>query len=133
MENLTEKLKSEHEELRRLCAEVYDYLSSYELKLEFVNKFKALVTGHMETEDKYLYPFLNEEAEKDFALRTKLDFFAKDWEETSKFAFYYIEKYSAGNFDDKFAGDTGKLLSTLRQRMMKEEISLYSEYERRKK
>ncbi|NPA68643.1 MAG: hemerythrin domain-containing protein [Chlorobi bacterium] len=131
MDNLIEKLKADHEELRKLCAKVYDYLATDEQKLFFVNKFKELVVKHIETEDKYLYPVLNKEAETNPVLKNKLDFFAKDWETTSEFANYYIEKYSQGNFDEKFAGDTAKLLSTLRQRMLKEEISLYSEYEKR--
>ncbi|MCF6184329.1 MAG: hemerythrin domain-containing protein [Bacteroidales bacterium] len=131
MENLIEKLKDDHKELNQLFANVYEYLVSDEKKSEFVNKFKTAVLRHIESEDTYLYPFLNKEAETNSALKTKLDFFAKDWQVTSDFAIYYIEKYSEGRFDDSFAGDTAKLLSNLRQRMMTEEISLYSEYERR--
>ncbi len=131
MEHLIEKLKNDHKELNQLFANVYEYLVSDEKKLEFVNKFKTAVLEHINREDTYLYPFLNEEAENSSALKTKLDFFAKDWQVTSDFAIYYIEKYSEGKFDDDFAGDTAKLLSTLKQRMMKEEISLYSEYEKR--
>ena len=64
-------------------------------------------------------------------LINKLDVFAKDWEEISNFTNYYIDKYIDGNFDDKFTADTAKLLSSLRQRIIKEEISLYSEYNKR--
>ncbi len=133
MENLIDDLVTDHNALRKLSDSVFDYIVSLENRLEFVNKLKDLILAHIEKEDKYLYPFLEKEAENNSSLRSKLDFFAKDWAETSKFALYYIEKYSAGKFDDDFAKDTAKLISTLRQRMMKEEISLYSEYERRKK
>lgn len=131
MSDLIKELKEEHNTLKTLLSEVYNYISSKEKKIEFVKKLKAIVVAHIEKEDKELYPFLKKAAEKDANLKIKLELFAKDWEGISEFANYYIEKYSEGNFDQKFAGDTAKLLSTLRQRMMKEEISLYSEYNNR--
>ncbi len=133
MENLINDLVTDHNALRKLSDNVFDYIASLEKRSEFVSKLKDLILAHIEKEDKYLYPFLEKEAENNSSLRSKLDFFAKDWAETSEFALYYIEKYSGGKFDDDFAKDTAKLISTLRQRMMKEEISLYSEYERRHK
>ncbi len=132
MDDLIKHLKSDHDSLRKLADNIFDFIVSDEKKIDFVIKFKEMILSHIEKEDKFLYPFLYKESEQNSFLKSKLDFFAKDWEETSKFALYYIEKYSAGKFDDDFTKDTAKLLSTLRQRMMKEEISLYSEYERRK-
>ena len=132
MEDLIKHLKTDHDALRELSDQIFEYIVSDEKRLDFVNKFKEMILAHIEKEDKYLYPFLYKEAENNSFLKSKLDFFAKDWEETSKFALYYIDKYSSGKFDDDFTKDTAKLLSVLRQRMMKEEISLYSEYEKRK-
>lgn len=130
-ENLIKNLKSDHEAVRQLIDNIFDYLSTDNKKIEFIEKLTNLLVGHIETEDKYLYPFLNKEAESDNNLQLKLDVFAKDWQNTSNFFNSYLDKYSKGNFTEEFAGDTAKLISTLRQRMMKEEISLYSEYERR--
>jgi len=133
MADLIKELIEEHNALKSLLSQVYEYISSKEKKIEFVKKLQDIVMGHISKEDKELYPFLNKEAEKDANLKIKLDLFAKNWNDISKFAGYYIEKYSKGDFDYNFAGDTAKLLSTLRQRMMKEEISLYSEYKNRHK
>jgi len=133
MEDLIKQLKTDHDALRELSDQIFEYIVSDEKKMDFVNKFKGMILAHIEKEDKYLYPFLHKKAKNSSSLKSKLDFFAKDWEETSKFALYYIDKYSSGKFDDDFTKDTAKLLSTLRQRMMKEEISLYSEYEKRSK
>ncbi len=130
-ENLIKNLKADHDAVRELIDNIYNYLSSDDKKKEFIDKLKNLLIGHIESEDKFLYPFLNKEAESDTALRSKLDFFAKDWKNTTEFFNYYLEKYSEGDFSGNFAGDTAKLISTLRQRMMKEEISLYSEFEKR--
>ncbi len=126
-------LKADHDTLRELSDHVFEYIVSDTKKIVFVNKFKEMILSHIEKEDKYLYPFLYKESEKNSFLKSKLEFFAKDWDKTSKFALYYIDKYSAGKFDDDFIKDTAKLLSVLKQRMMKEEISLYSEYEKRNK
>lgn len=133
MSKLITELKDEHKALKGLLSEVYSYISTFEKKIEFVKKLKDIVVAHIEKEDAELYPFLNKEAEKDQNLKIKLDLFAKDWGGISEFANYYIGKYSEGDFDGSFADDTAKLLSALRQRMMKEEISLYSEYDRRYK
>jgi len=133
MTDLINDLKNDHTALKNLLSDVYNYISTDEKKIEFVGKLKDLVFVHIVKEDDKLYPFLNKAAEKDSNLKMKLDLFAKDWEEISEFANYYIGRYSEGNFDNKFANDTAKLLSTLRQRMMKEEISLYPEYDRRYK
>ena len=131
MKDLIKDLKSDHNALKDLMDKVFDYIVSDETRLDFVNKFKDMILSHIEKEDLYLYPFLYKEAENNSFLKSKLDFFAKDWEDTSKFALYYIDKYSQGKFDDNFSKDTAKLFSVLRQRMMKEEISLYSEYDKR--
>jgi len=130
MDDLIKHLKADHDALRQLSDQVFEYIVSDEKRMDFVNKFKKMILAHIEKEDKYLYPFLYKEAENNSFLKSKLDIFAKDWAETSKFALYYIDKYSSGKFDDDFTKDTAKLISTLRQRMMKEEISLYSEYEK---
>jgi len=132
MSDIIKELIEEHNALKALLSEVYNYISSKEKKIEFVKKLQEIVVAHIAKEDNVLYPFLKKEAEKDENLKIKLDLFAKDWAGISEFATYYIGKYSEGDFNGNFAGDTAKLLSTLRQRMMKEEISLYSEYNNRK-
>lgn len=131
MSDLIAGLVEEHNVLKGLLSEVYEYIVSEEKKLEFVQKLKIIVLAHIEKEDKELYPFLLKAAESDDNLKMKLNSFAKDWEAISSFAMSYFEKYCEGNFDTKFSADTAKLLSTLRQRMIKEEISLYSEYKKR--
>lgn len=131
MSNIIQELVEEHNALKELLSSVYNYISSKEKKIEFVKKLADIVVAHIEKEDKELYSFLRKEAEKDTNLKTKLELFAKDWEGISEFTNYYIGKYSEGQFTSEFAADTAKLLSTLRQRMMKEEISLYSEYNNR--
>ena len=131
MSDLITGLIQDHNNLKKLLSEVYSYIVSEEKKIEFVQKLKAIVVAHIEKEDKELYPFLNKEAETDENLKMKLDSFAKDWEAISEFATNYFGKYSEGKFNPQFTTDTAKLLSTLRQRMIKEEVSLFSEYTKR--
>ncbi len=130
-ENLIENLISDHNAVKKLLDNVFDYIINNEKRLEFVNKLTNMLAEHIEKEDKYLYPFLYEEAENDMTLKSKLNFFAEHWHETSEFFNNYVKKYSQGKFDKNFPNDTAKLISTLRQRMMKEEISLYPEYNKR--
>ena len=131
MSDLITGLIQDHNNLKKLLSEVYSYIVSEEKKIEFVQKLKAIVVAHIEKEDKELYPFLNKEAETDENLKMKLDSFAKDWEAISEFATNYFGKYSEGKFNPQFTTDTAKLLSTLRQRMIKEEVSLFTEYTKR--
>ena len=131
MSDLITGLIQDHNSLKELLSEVYSYIVSEEKKIEFVQKLKTIVVAHIEKEDKELYPFLNKEAETDENLKIKLDSFAKDWEAISEFATNYFAKYCEEKFDSQFTTDTAKLLSTLRQRMIKEEVSLFSEYTRR--
>ena len=131
MSDLIPGLVQDHNALKSLLSEVYSYIVSEEKKIEFVKKLKAIVVSHIEKEDKELYPFLNKKAETDENLKLKLVSFAKDWEAISEFATNYFGKYCEAKFDSQFTTDTAKLLSTLRQRMIKEEVSLFSEYTRR--
>ncbi|MCF6364724.1 MAG: hemerythrin domain-containing protein [Bacteroidales bacterium] len=131
MSDLITILVEEHNSLKLLLSEVYDYISSEKKKIEFVKKLKTILVAHIDKEDKELYPFLNKEAETDESLKRKLASFAKDWKEISIFANNYFERYCENNFDANFTADTAKLLSTLRQRMIKEEVSLFSEYRKR--
>ncbi len=131
MSDLITGLIQDHNSLKDLLSEVYSYVTSEERKIEFVQKLKAIVVDHIEKEDKELYPFLNKEAETDENLKMKLDSFAKDWEAISEFATNYFGKYCENKSDSQFIPDTAKLLSTLRQRMIKEEVSLFSEYAKR--
>ena len=131
MADLISELKKDHEQINHLLSDVYEYIANNKKKIEFVNMLKDILAKHIVNEDKKLYPFLFKEAEKDNLLKSKLDIFAKDWDEISAFSTYYIVKYGAGNFDEKFTTDTAKLLSSIRQRIIKEEVSLYPEYVKR--
>ena len=128
MADLISELKKDHDQIKQLLSNVYDYIANNEKKIEFVNQLKDILKIHIENEDKKIYRFLFKEAKKDDLLKSKLDIFVKDWKEISAFTTYYIEKYGAGNFDEKFTTDTAKLMSSIRQRIIKEEVSLFPEY-----
>jgi hemerythrin-like domain-containing protein len=132
MSELISILKDEHQKIKDLLSNVYEYVGSESKKIDFVNQLDNLVTEHLRKEENELYPFLKEEAKEDNSLKNKMDAFLNNREEIKSFTLYYIDKYSKGNFDDKFSGDTAKLLSSLRQCMIKEEVSIYSEYLNRK-
>lgn len=131
MADLISELIKDHEQIKQLLSNVFDYIANNEKKMEFVNLLKDVLIKHIVNEDKNLYPFLFKEAENDDLLKSKLDIYTKDWEEISVFTTYYIDKYGAGNFDEKFTTDTAKLLSSIKQRIIKEEVSLYPEYLKR--
>jgi len=126
----TNKLKEQHVQIKNLLTDVQKYIATDETKKQFVAKLSKLLKNHIETEDKELYVVLKKTSEKSPAVQRKLNLFAKGWEEISEFAEEYIKKYSSGNFDGKFLHDTGKILAKLKTRMLKEEVGLFSEYDK---
>ena len=130
MTEYIKKLKTQHNEIRTLLNNVQSYVSSSKNKIEFVIKLRELADLHMKEEDKELYPVLKEQAKTDISLSKKLTLFANDAQEISEFSDYYIHKYVNGNFDGNFIADTGKYLAQTKNRMLKEEIALFVEYDK---
>jgi hemerythrin-like domain-containing protein len=131
MSNLISELKKQHVGINSLLSCVYDCISTNEKKIDFVLRLKHLMTEHIEKEKNELYPFLIKEAETDNSLKFKLETYSNEMNEIENFLNYYNEKYGNGNFDGKFTSDTAHLISILKQRILKEELSIFSEYEKR--
>jgi len=124
------KLKEQHSEIKSILRNVATYIATDELKTDFIAKLKNLVNKHISEEDNELYVVLENAAKSNTQLSNKLRLFAKDWEEITLSFKEYLTKYSLGNFDESFIKETSKFQAKLKNRMMKEEVGLFSEYEK---
>ncbi len=92
---------------------------------------KIAFLDHLGKEDRQMYPSMKRAAATDERLQKRLDLFAKDMDEISKGAMTFFQKYSSANKDTlEFAKDFGKLFSTVKNRIYKEETILYPEYDK---
>ena len=92
---------------------------------------KDILLAHMKKEDDKLYPPLKSAAEKDENFRVALDYFASNMSDISQKATHFFEKFSAGGDTMEFIREYKDLLSTLTERIEKEESILFSEFYKR--
>lgn len=130
MSRLIEELKTDHSVLLSMLNRVKELGISSEDGQKILIQSKEALLGHLNKEDRDLYPALRKAAEKDKNLQGIIDLFAKDMEKVSKAALDFFNKYSVGSTGIEFAIDYGKFLGELRIRMKKEEVILYPEYDR---
>lgn len=130
MSQLIEELKKEHTLIVDILNEVAKLgITSNEGQRKLLDAKQGLL-AHLKKEDDRLYPVLKSAAEKNPALKQTLDIFAKDMTGISKAAIDFFGKYSQGGSGLEFARDIGKLFTTLKSRIRKEEDILYKEYDR---
>jgi len=123
--NLIEDLKIEHAKIAKALNEVVSIgIGSDEGREKLMNA-KEMLLQHLQKEDKYLYPILEEAAKEDRQIRHTLDSFAKDMEAISKLALDFFEKYEKGGGGLEFAKEFGHLYTSLSMRIRREENYLY--------
>jgi len=123
--NLIEDLKIEHAKIAKALNEVVSIGIGSEEGREKLMNAKEMLLQHLQKEDKYLYPILEEAAKEDRQIRHTLDSFAKDMEAISKLALDFFEKYEKGGGGLEFAKEFGHLYTSLSMRIRREENYLY--------
>ena len=135
MSTFVETLKQEHRIILDALENIQNQDISLSEKLVILMEVKSALIEHLKKEDEMLYPFLNNEAEKDAELVSDLNKYAKEMNKISDFVFNFYEKYTKlediSNYF--FKSDLNLLITTLKDRILKEEIYLYEEYLKRKK
>jgi hemerythrin-like domain-containing protein len=123
--NLIEDLKIEHAKIAKALNEVISIGLSNEEGRKKLMDAKEMLMQHLEKEDKYLYPVLEEAAKEDRQIKHTLDSFLKDMEAITKLALDFFEKYEKGGGGLEFANDFGHLYTSLSMRIRREENYLY--------
>ena len=131
MSDIIKELKNEH---TFIIDEIYNierlgiYSKEGRKKL-FAAKSDFL--AHLEKEDKKLYPVLIKAAERNKEFKKKLDHFSQNEEKVTEFALQFFDTYSAGSSGVEYKLDCERLYSSLKARILNEEI-LYKEYKKLK-
>jgi len=130
-----EKLKQEHRVILDALENVQNQDISLSEKLIILMEVKSALIEHLKKEDEKLYPFLNKEAKKDANLFSDIAKYANEMNKISDFIFNFYEKYT--KLEDIshyfFKSDLNLFITTLKDRILKEEIYLYKEFLERKK
>lgn len=130
MSKLVEELKKDHNAIADILEQVSKMgISTKEGQQRLLDAKQGLL-AHLKKEDEQLYPVLNKAAGSDATLKKTLDMFAGDTAEISKAAMAFFNKYAGGGSGIEFAKEIGKLFTTLKSRISKEENILYKEYDR---
>jgi len=131
MSKFIETLKEEHKLVLKTLEKVREGNLTNSEKLNTLKGVKDALLGHLKKEDEVLYPFLNKEAENDEKLASELKIYAKEMDKISEFLFNFYEKYeSIENLSTIFfKSDLALFMATLKDRILKEEIYLYKEYD----
>ena len=141
MSQLIEELKSDHVTLKRALKKAADFTRPATERVVILNEAKTALLGHLEKENRELYPTLRALAEHDPPLRSTLEIFARDMEAIASQAMEFFGKYHdpavvAEQFKDnvhysiEFGKDLERLIILLGLRIGREEKTLYPEYDR---
>jgi len=130
MAKLVEDLKKEHAAIVSVLDQVEKLGISSAQSQKMLMDAKQGLLAHLKKEDENLYPALQRAAVKDPSLKRTLDMFAADMEGISKAAMDFFAKYAKGGSGIEFGKDLGRLFTTLKGRISKEENIVYKEYEK---
>lgn len=90
---------------------------------------KALMLFHLKKENDSFYPILRRAARTDKELEKLLKVSGRELEAIYAMALRFFDKYAVGGGDREFARDLGMLYAALRERILREERTLFKEYE----
>jgi len=129
--SLTTKLIDEHKQMLHFFEEIQKIGLSSEQKFDLLIKIKDLLLNHLKKEDNYLYPPLTDKAKSDAFLQIKLKTFGSEMDNITAWVNDFYEKYTspADLSKPSYPKDIAYFLFTLKNRIMKEEISIYKAYD----
>ena len=124
-------LVDEHKQILHFFEEIQKIGLSSEQKFELLLKIKDLLLNHLNKEDNHLYPPLTDKAKSDSFLQIKLNTFGTEMDNITAWVNDFYNKYTspADLSKPSYPKDIAYFLFTLKNRVMKEEISIYKAYD----
>ena len=130
MEKIITELMEQHKEIQAAIESLrkMQFNNNNKEAIEQFTLIKELILNHINTEDQFLYPVLEEKALKNNIIKSNLKIFAKEWNLFLNQTNRYFDKYSKSIDNTSFAEDTTKIIVALKQRILKEETILFKDY-----
>jgi len=127
--DLINDLENDHKEIITLL-EKLKMVNNTDVRISLIKESKEMLLSHLEKEDKYLYPALNEKAKTDKSLKLTLNTFGAEMDKISDFIKDFYSKYSNQAFINKesFNKDITTFIVAIKNRIMKEEVAIYKAY-----
>ncbi|HLZ34278.1 MAG TPA: hemerythrin domain-containing protein [Nitrospira sp.] len=140
MSRLILQLKADHVLLKHTLKSAADFTKPAPERIGFLVQAKRALLGHLEKENRELYPALRTAAQTDPDINDIVDVFGSDMEQVAPEALEFFNKYgnpeavAAGFLADvqnviEFGSDLERLIILLGLRIGREEATLYPAYE----
>lgn len=129
---LLNDLLEDHAEITRLFQQAVELGIITEQAQAILRRVKERMLAHLKRENDEFYPALRAAAGSDKELEKLLHATGRDLEDTYLLAFRFFDKYTAPAADPKgYARELGKLYAALQERILREERTLFAEYQQR--
>lgn len=126
MSSLTDTLRGQHAQMRRLLDEIRQHGIGSPAGRERLRQVRDLVVEHLRQEDAELYPALHRHVDTQALART----YAEEMRRLSSEILGFFDSWQQDGGDLAFARHYGRLLGQLNHRWTREEIRLYPAFER---
>jgi len=135
MSKLIIELTEEHKQITSILNKLQNAELLSPKTKELLNNSKLLFLSHLEKEDTLLYPPLYKKAESDASLARTLEIYSLEMDKITEFVTDFYHKHTSGNTIKKseFIMDLTFLILKLQGRIMKEELVIYTEYNKLKR
>jgi len=129
MSDLIETLKDQHNALSDSLGRVRKMGITSPEGRELLFQIKTGLLEHLKLEDEELYPALTKGAKNDEMIKTVLVTFQENMVKISKAALGFFDKYHKDSRNPEFTQDIAMIISTISDRIKKEELILFPSYE----
>ncbi|QAR33999.1 hemerythrin domain-containing protein [Geovibrio thiophilus] len=126
MSALITELKNDHLQLLKLLQEVQITGLGNDAGRKKLLEGKRLLAGHLQKEDTRLYPALKNNP----AAKNVSDQFADEMKKLTAEILGFINRMEKAELNMEYAKDLGRIITTLRLRINREEIQLYPLYDK---
>ena len=132
MSKLVDELKLDHKVISRILSDIKQIGILPLERMELLNRSKDKLLNHLSKEDTLLYPALIEQAKHDPTFKQTLDTFGREMDQITQVVTEFYSKYSDHQnvVKPSFTVDLSKLITALKNRIMKEEVAIYKAYEK---
>jgi len=130
MNKFIQELKEDHVAIATMLINLKKLGATSEEGKKLLIDSKTSLLAHLTKEDERLYPPLFERAKTDDDLQKILDVSGKEMDAITKFIINFYDKYEKDSSNSvEFDKDVTTFLTTLKTRIMKEEVGIYKAYE----
>ncbi|ADD69114.1 hemerythrin HHE cation binding domain protein [Denitrovibrio acetiphilus DSM 12809] len=130
MSDLVKELKNDHEKLLNIMLDAQKLGLATDAGRSKLMEGKMLLTEHLRKEDSRLYPELKKLSAGEAYSSKIVDEFSSEMKGLSATVIDFINRAGTAEIDMEYAKELGRIISSLRMRIRKEEIQLYPLYER---